>query len=409
MKREGFLFEKIANIDNLDLAGSNASRNKNSRICVIKYNKEKEKKNKELQQVLLSGNYKTSKYTTFTIHEPKERIIYRLPFYPDRIVHHAIMNIMEPIFIKNFIEHTYSCIKGRGIHKINKDLSKVLKNHPKETKYCLILDVTKFYPSIDREILLKLVKTIIKDNKLLEMFNEIIYSVDNGVPIGNYLSQFLANFYMSKFDHWVKEELKAKYYFCYSDDRRIFSDNKQYLRNVCVAIKLYLKHVLNLKIKNNYSIIDVDKEGVYFVGYKFYRDHIEIGKRIKKSIFRTIHLYKSGKLNKSRFKQRMNAYSGWLKYCNSKNLLRKIELLTGLHYSNFVGKVVNISNFFGKSIYIVDARMKGKTLRIDFIYNHKPYTTYSNSSYLINSISRLKTPILFKIVNYSNLFNLKLK
>lgn len=134
----------------------------------------------------MKGTYRTSTYKTFTIYEPKERIIFKLPFYPDRIVHHAIMNILEPIWVSIFINNTYSCIKGRGIHKAVRDIQQDLKDID-GTKYCLKLDIKKFYPSIDHDVLKSIIRKKIKDEKLLNLLDGIIDSTD-GVPIGNYLS-----------------------------------------------------------------------------------------------------------------------------------------------------------------------------------------------------------------------------
>lgn len=113
------------------------------------------------------------------------------------------------------------------------------------------MDIKKFYPSINHAVLKRILKKKIKDKKLLKLLGEVIDSAD-GVPIGNYLSQFFANLYMAYFDHWVKEELKVKYYYRYADDIVILSDNKNQLRSWLVAIKLYLTHELQLKLKDNY-------------------------------------------------------------------------------------------------------------------------------------------------------------
>src|SRR5690606_15310200 len=146
----------------------------------------------------------------FKVFEPKERLVYRLPYFPDRITHHAIMNVLEPIFVANLTTDTYSCIKGRGIHACANAVKKALKDVP-STKYCLKLDITKFYPSVDHEILKALLRRKFKDQDLLELLDEIIDSAP-GLPIGNYLSQYLANFYLSYFDHWIKEKKRVKYY-----------------------------------------------------------------------------------------------------------------------------------------------------------------------------------------------------
>lgn len=187
MKRLSNLFDKICTIENIEEADRKARKNKGIRYGILKHDLHPEKDNAELLKSLLNGTYKTSKYSTFKIYEPKERLIYRLPYYPDRIVHHAIMNIMEPIWKSIFIKQTYSSIKNRGIHACAKDVRFALDNFPKETKYCLKLDIHKFYPSIDHEILKQIIRIKIKDNRLLKLLDDIIDSAP-GVPIGNYLS-----------------------------------------------------------------------------------------------------------------------------------------------------------------------------------------------------------------------------
>lgn len=219
---------------------------------------------------------------------------------------------------------------------------------PNETLYCLKMDVRKFYPSINHDILC-----------------EIIYSAD-GVPIGNYLSQFFANLYLAYFDHWVKEELKCKFYFRYADDIVILSSDKNFLRTVLIAIKMYLKEVLDLRLKPNYQIFPVDDRGIDFVGYRFYHTHVLLRKSIK--------------IDRQELRRRMQSYFGWLKFCNSKNLLRKIQRETGLRFSNWDGKKSNISRFYNKYIHVVDMVSYSKCFRVNFVYNNKSYYFESYST-----------------------------
>lgn len=193
MKRYNNLFDKIVSLDNLYLADKKARRNKSSRKDIKEFDQNKEELLKKLQQNLINGTYKTSEYNTFIIREPKERLIFRLPYYPDRIVHHAVMNIMEPIWVSIFIKDTYSCIKHRGIHEALQDVREALKDTD-NTTYCLKLDIKKFYPSINHEVLKEIIRKKIKDQKLLQLLDEIIDSAE-GVPIGNYLSQFFIKSY----------------------------------------------------------------------------------------------------------------------------------------------------------------------------------------------------------------------
>lgn len=216
MKRIGNLYEKIASLKNLQEADVKAQKGKANQYGVMLHNQNKEGNLLILQDKLVSKTYRTSTYDIFTIHEPKERIVYRLPFFPDRITHHAIMNVLEPIFVSTFTADTYSCIKERGIHRLLHNLKHDLKD-TEGTRYCLKFDIKKFYPSIDHDTLKMLLRRKFKDADLLWLLDEIIDSAP-GLPIGNYLSQYLANFYLSYFDHWIKEEKREKYYYRYADD-----------------------------------------------------------------------------------------------------------------------------------------------------------------------------------------------
>lgn len=391
MKRIGNLNEKVYDEANIELADNKARRNKKKRSQIKKHDKFRGLENYILSLDFRNLEYKTSEYKTFKIYEPKERIIYKLPYYPDRIAHHAIMNIMEPIWKKILIHHTYSSIKGRGIHLLKKDLEKVLKKYPDKTQYCLKLDIHKFYPSINHDILYDIICKKIKDPNLLVTLKEIIYSTD-GVPIGNYLSQYFANLYLAYFDHWIKEELKCKFYFRYADDIVILSDNKEKLHNILVAIKIYLKHVLKLELKPNYQIFPVDSRGIDYVGYVFHRDYTLLRKSIKKKIFRLIT-----KKNKSKkFKESLQSYLGWLKHCDSKHLLQLIEQETGIHFSNW--ESCSNSDIHNKSIYIVELITYSKYFEIHYVYNHKSFYKKSSDKELFLFLSQFKYPIQMKIL-----------
>lgn len=150
MKRYGNLFERVVEYGNLEQAFHNAARHKTRRSEVIEYGSHLEANLLQLQRELITGTYRTSEYKTFIIYEPKERKIFKLPFR-DRVVHWAIMQVIEPIWLSNFTRDTYSCIRGRGIHPLLYKLRRDLKADPEGTRYCLKIDVRKFYPSIDHE------------------------------------------------------------------------------------------------------------------------------------------------------------------------------------------------------------------------------------------------------------------
>lgn len=157
MKRIGYLHEQIYNLQNIDLADDKARKNKSVRWGIIKHDFNRQQENLELSYKIRDLVYKTSEYSTFTIYEPKKRLIFRLPYYPDRITHYAIMNIMEPIWVNIFIRQTYSSIRNRGIHLVEYDLKKALTKNPDRTKYCLKMDIKKFYLSINHDILFEII------------------------------------------------------------------------------------------------------------------------------------------------------------------------------------------------------------------------------------------------------------
>lgn len=313
MKRIGNIYEQITNLKNIQEADAKAQKGKKTHYGVLLHNQNREGNLFKLQDMLMSKTYRTSPYDIFTIKETKERIVYRLPYFPDRITHHAIMNVLEPIFVSTFTADTYSCIKKRGIHKVKDKLESDLKDI-EGTKYCLKLDIKKFYPSIDHDVLKALLRRKFKDKDLLWLLDEIIDSAP-GLPIGNYLSQYLANFYLTYFDHWIKEEKQKKYYYRYADDIVILDSDKSKLHELLKEIKNYLSE-LKLEVKENYQVFPVQARGIDFVGYVFYHTHVLIRKSIKQNFAR--------KLSRNPEHLSKPSYLGWLGHCNAKHLTKKL-------------------------------------------------------------------------------------
>lgn len=313
MKSYNNLYNQIISIDNLKLAEKKARLGKSKQYGVKLFDKNSEDLIINLHHILSNKEYKTSAYDIFDLFDGKLRTIYKLPYYPDRITHHALMNVLEPIFVKSFTKNTYSCIKRRGIHKCLRDLNISLKDKD-NTQYCLKIDIKKFYPSINHKILKQLLRRKFKDNDLLNLLDEIIDSAD-GIPIGNYLSQYLANFYLTYFDHWIKENLKVKYYFRYCDDLVILGNSKGDLHRILSEIRIYLYNNLKLKLNSNYQIFFVESKGIDFIGYKSYHTHILLRKSIKLNFIKMIK-YNNNLKSKA-------SYNGWLCHCNSYNLRNK--------------------------------------------------------------------------------------
>lgn len=303
----------IYSMENLVLAEKNARKGKSRQYGVRLFDQDPQAKLMAIQESLRNRTYSTSPYKTFTIYEPKERIISALP-YKDRIVHHAIMNHLEKVFTDTFTADTYSCIKGKGIGGFDRNFKKALRDAP-GTQYALQIDIKKFYPSIDHTILKQLLRRKFKDQDLLWLLDEIIDSAP-GVPIGNYLSQFFANFYLTGLDHFVKQELGARYYFRYSDDMVLLAETKPQLHYMRVQIFQYLANRLKLQAKDNYRVFPVDT-GVDVVGKVYRHSHIRLRKSIKQRFARAM-------ARKNINIQTWAAYWGWAKHANTKHLIKKL-------------------------------------------------------------------------------------
>lgn len=295
-KRFSNLYHKIVDIDNIKRAHANARQNKGYYSTVLKTDQNLEKRAREIQKMLVQHSYHPSPYrTSIMVDKGKRRILFKLPYYPDRIIQWAFMLKLEPIFLKTITDFSMASVPERGQREASELLYKYINTDIEGTKYCLKMDVKKFYPSIDHEILKKLLRKKIKDKDVLIELDKIIDSMDKsdiekldltpeekeiylqpgkGVPIGSYLSQYFANFYLSYFDHWLKEELHCKYIVRYMDDIVILSDNKEFLHDVLNKCKQYLKDELKLTLKKNYQIFPVDSQrGIDFIGMRYFRGY----------------------------------------------------------------------------------------------------------------------------------------
>lgn len=310
-------------MENLRLADERARQGKKRTRGVRLFDQDREGNLRRLHDLLLSGDYHTSRYTFFKISDPKERTIARLPYYPDRIVHHAIVAVLEPIFTALYTADTYACVKGRGGHLARKRIMRAMRRDTEGTKYCLKMDIRHYYPSINHDILKGIIRRKIKDQRALRLMDEIIDSAP-GLPIGNYLSQTLANVYLAYFDHYMKEVLGVQYYFRYVDDIVILSGDKSLLHGYRVAAGKRLA-ALGLELKDNYQVFPVDARGLDFLGYIFRHNYIRLRKRIKHNLFLRLAVLRSRGYNIKKFRRAVGSYCGWLKYTNSKNLTKTLN------------------------------------------------------------------------------------
>jgi len=283
VKRFGHLWPQIIDFGNLLYAARRAQRAKRYRPSVLAFNFNLEQELHSLQLELITRIYQPGAYRTFEIQDPKPRLISAAP-YRDRVVHHALCNIIVPLFDRTFIDDTYANRLGYGTHRA---LARFI-HFARTSRYVLQCDVRKYFPSIDLEILKGLVRRKIRCRDTLWLLDLLIdhsnpqepvlayFPGDDlltpltrrqGLPIGNLTSQFLANVYLNGFDHFVKEQLKARKYLRYVDDFALFSDDWQFLADARLAIEDYLA-TLRLQIHPVKSQLFETAQGANFVGFR---------------------------------------------------------------------------------------------------------------------------------------------
>lgn len=326
MRRHGNLWEKITSKENFEIAYARSIFGKSKKRNVIKFKKDKENNLEKVRNVLINKTFKTSRYTEKTIYEPKKRTIYVLPFAPDRIVQHALMNVLIPIWDKLFIDTSYSCRDGKGIHEGSKKTMEFIRRN----KYCLKCDISKFYPSIDQDILMDIVKKKIKCKDTLWLIDEIIHSFPGGknTPIGNFTSQWFGNLYMNELDHYVKSVLRIKDYLRYCDDFCLFHNDKAVLNDAAKKIKTFIEEKLKLKF-SKCDLFPVS-QGVDFLGYRHFNKYILLRKRTAKRVTKRLKrlplMLEKGIITKEQFRSSVGSTYGWLKWANAHNLSLKLKI-----------------------------------------------------------------------------------
>lgn len=315
MKRYSNLYTQITDFTNLLTAAHQAERGKRFRDSVLAFNYKLETELINIKAELESKIYQPGRYKTFEIFEPKRRLISAAP-YRDRVVHHAVCNIILPIFEKTYIGDSYANRVGFGTHRALRRCTKFARS----SRYVLQCDIRKYFPSIDHEILKTLLRRKIKCpdtlwllDRIVDCSNEQLSVVDHfpgddlltpvqrrrGLPIGNLTSQSFANIYLNGFDHFVKEELKVTKYIRYLDDFALFSDDRAFLTDARLAIEEYLIS-LRLKLHPAKSQLFATQYGVNFLGFRILSDRIRVRteslRRGRRRLRRLQTDYKQGKM-----------------------------------------------------------------------------------------------------------------
>ena len=282
MKRVDDLWPQLVSFENLHCAAYQVLRGKRGQPRAGEFFQDLEGELLRLQDALSSETWQPGPYRTFWISDPKPRLISAAPLR-DRVVHHALVNVIEPAFERRFIHHSYACRRGKGTHQALEQFAR----WGRSSRYVLKMDIRKFFPSMDHEILKERIERVVRDPEVLRLCDLVIDGSNeqepvrdyfpgddlftphlrpHGIPIGNLTSQFFGNVYLDSLDHFVKERLRVKRYLRYVDDFCCFDDDKGWLKEVRVAVREHLG-ALRMKLNEGKSRIRQLREGVEFLGF----------------------------------------------------------------------------------------------------------------------------------------------
>lgn len=384
------IFDRIVDKQNIRLGIINAAKGKRNRRDVERVLKNIDKHVDKIYEILITGNYQPIMTKARIIHENdsrhKTRKIRKPRFIYDQIIHHTIIQILKPLIVKRLIYHAYGSVPDRGLHRASKFIKKWIKN-PKMSKYCLKMDIHHFYESVDKNILKQKITKMFRDKRLTSILYKIIDSFEEtGIPLGLYTSQWFVLIYISDLDHYIKEELKQKYYVRYMDDMVILGSNKKELHKIREKISNYLKSNLNLRLKSNWQVFPIsytskkDKKEhgrpLDFLGFLLYHDKTIIRKHdllaltrkatkvSKKSIQRATENDCLSILSRMGTLKHTNTYKMANKYIYSKlsinDLKKKVSILKRRELGQVIDKNKN-KNLFSKEIKIKFTSKKNKS------------------------------------------------
>lgn len=277
-KRINNIYDQIYTYENLLKAYRKARKNKRYRTEVLAYTARLSENLLELQEDFKMCTYHPQPYRSFTIYEPKERIIRALPF-KDRVAQHALCNVIRPIIERGFYAHSYACIDGRGAHKASHDLSRWYYRLYREwdgNVWVLKGDIHSYFASMSHDVLKRQYRKEIKDRRVLALLDCIVDHNGTGdpvgVPVGNLTSQLFGGMYLTPLDRFVKETLRAKWYMRYMDDFVILARSRLELVEQLEKITEFLHTELRLEL-NPKTKIYKPMHGIDFVGYRHFHDY----------------------------------------------------------------------------------------------------------------------------------------
>jgi retron-type reverse transcriptase len=279
MKTYKHLYEQICTKENICKAYHKARLGKRKKFYVRKFEADVDANIKRLHQELKDETWMPLPYKEFIAYEPKERLI-RAPQFRDRIIHHALIRVLQPIYDKILIYDTYASRKNKGTHAAVDRLTQFLRR-TNDNAFVFHGDVRKFFDNVDHETLIKILREKIVDERVITLIRKILTNqgISLGVTLGNYTSQWFANIYLNELDYFAKHDLKVKHYIRYMDDFLLLSDSKPELHSWKHQIEKLLNEQLNLELHPVKRQIFPTNIGVDFVGYTVWNDHKRLRRR----------------------------------------------------------------------------------------------------------------------------------
>lgn len=347
MKRHGNLYDNVCSFENIHHAYLNARKNKRFRNEIMMFTQNLEHNLITIQDELRNKSYSTDRYRQFYVYEPKKRLIMSLPF-KDRVVQWAVYQIINPLIEKRYIKHSYACRIGCGRERAVRDVQSwlrfLLRRH--KTVYVLKTDITKYFYSIDHDVAMTIISSIIKDKDVIQLINGIIRCEHTrfglpagtdgfsgtmipckGVPIGNLTSQMIANMYLNELDHFVKHELHCHYYARYMDDSLILQSDKKHLREIMYMTGDYLRKELMLNL-NEKTCIRTHTQGIDWLGYRVWATHVKLRKttsmRMKRRLKYLQRHFNAGNIQLKDIVPSVQSYRGMLQHCDSYRMRKKL-------------------------------------------------------------------------------------
>jgi hypothetical protein len=313
MKRAGRLFDLILDRENLRLAFFKACRGKRGRPEVYRFAAELDLRLDNMAAQLSQGTFPVGRCFQFVIHDPKERII-TAPCFPERVLHHAIMNVCEPFLERWLIDDTYACRVGRGRLAALRRAQQFARKYP----YFLKLDIRKYLDSIGHERLLERLARRFKDRHFLDLLGRIVRAfrggIGRGLPIGSLTSQHLANFYLGWFDRHVKEHLRLPAYVRYMDDMVLWAPAAGPLKQTLPLCQEFLRGELGLECRAS-PHLNRTAHGVDFLGCRIYHSHLIMNRpsrvRYRRKLLQLEALFEGGKISSLELQQRATALTAF--------------------------------------------------------------------------------------------------